>query len=94
MELVVHSKKPLFQQKFEKKLYHFNRNSHFRSAKMIQLDIWSQSWTQNPTLTPSIVRNLTLTLPKNLCLLMTSTPQPCLQQHTSCPKHHIVKNKA
>ena len=29
MEIVVHSKKSLFQQKFHKKLYHFNRNSQF-----------------------------------------------------------------
>ena len=27
MEIMVHSKKPPFQQKFQKKLYHFNRNS-------------------------------------------------------------------
>jgi len=27
VEIVVHSKKSLFQQKFPKKLYHFNRNS-------------------------------------------------------------------
>ena len=32
MEIVVHSKKPLFLQKFQKKLYHFNRNSRFRSV--------------------------------------------------------------
>ena len=31
MEIVVHSKKSLFQQKFQKKLYHFNRNSQFKS---------------------------------------------------------------
>ena len=31
MEIVVHSKKYLFQQKFQKKLYHFNRNSQFKS---------------------------------------------------------------
>jgi len=30
MEIVVHSKKYVIQQKFEKKLYHFNRNSQFR----------------------------------------------------------------
>jgi len=32
MEIVVHSKKSLFQQKFQKKLYHFNRNTQFRSV--------------------------------------------------------------
>ena len=32
MEIVVHSKKLLFLQKFQKKLNHFNRNSHFRSV--------------------------------------------------------------
>jgi len=33
------------QQKFQKKLYHFNRNSQFKSAilKMIQLDIRSRT---------------------------------------------------
>jgi len=29
MEIAVHSKKSLFQQKFQKKLYQFNRNSQF-----------------------------------------------------------------
>jgi len=48
VEIVVHSKKSLFQQKFQKKLYHFNRNSHFKSVilKMIQLDIQSRSRTK------------------------------------------------
>jgi len=48
MEIVVHSKKSLFQQKLQKKLYHFNRNSQFWSVmqKMIQLDIPSRSWTK------------------------------------------------
>jgi len=32
MEIVVHSKNYLFQQKFQKKLYHFNRNSQLRSV--------------------------------------------------------------
>jgi len=32
MEIVVHSKKPLFQQKFHKKLYHFYSKSQFRSV--------------------------------------------------------------
>ena len=31
MEIVVHNKNPLFQQKFHKKLYRFNRNSQLRS---------------------------------------------------------------
>jgi len=47
MEIVVHSKKSLLQQKFKKKLFHFNRNSQFKGVilKMIQLDIWSRSRT-------------------------------------------------
>ena len=32
METGVHSKKSLFQQKFQKKLYHFDRNSQFKSV--------------------------------------------------------------
>jgi len=32
MEIVVHSTKSPFQQKFQKKLYHFNRNSQFKSG--------------------------------------------------------------
>jgi len=32
MEIVVHSKNSLFQQKFYEKLYHFNRNSHLTSV--------------------------------------------------------------
>jgi len=48
MEIVVHSNKPLFQQTFRKKLYHFNRNSQFRSVmSKIQFDIRSR--TKNPT---------------------------------------------
>ena len=45
MEIMVHSKKALFQQKFQKKLYHFNRNSQCKSviSKMIHLDIPSRS---------------------------------------------------
>jgi len=31
-EILVHSKKSLIQQKFQKKLYHFNWNSQFRSV--------------------------------------------------------------
>jgi len=51
MEIVVHSKKSQFQQEFQKKLYHFNRNSEFRSVmqKMNQLDIRSRGRTKNPT---------------------------------------------
>jgi len=33
MKIVVHSKNSLLQQKFHKKLYHFNRNSQLRSAR-------------------------------------------------------------
>jgi len=32
MEVVVHGKKFLFQQKFQKKLHRFNRNSQFKSV--------------------------------------------------------------
>jgi len=32
MEIVEHGKKSLVQQKFQIKLYHFNRNSQFRSV--------------------------------------------------------------
>jgi len=32
VEIVAHSKKSLFQQKFQKKFYHFNMNSQFRSV--------------------------------------------------------------
>jgi len=32
METGVHSKKSLFQQKFQKELYHFDRNSQFKSV--------------------------------------------------------------
>jgi len=32
MEIVVHSKKSLFQQKFQKKLYNLNTNTQFRSV--------------------------------------------------------------
>jgi len=45
MEIVVPSKNSLFQQKFHKKLYHFNRNSQLTSVmqKMIQLDFRSRT---------------------------------------------------
>ena len=68
MKIVVHSKKSLTQQKFQKKLYHFNRNSN--------LEVWYKKWSswasgigvgqKNPTPTPSVVRNPTP--PKNLRL--------------------------
>jgi len=32
MEIVLHSKKSLFQQKFQKKLYHFNKDFQFGSV--------------------------------------------------------------
>jgi len=32
MEIIVHSKKSVFQQKFQKKLFYFNRNSQFGSV--------------------------------------------------------------
>ena len=81
MEIVVHSEKFLFEQKFRKKLYHFNRNSHFWSVmlKMIQLDIRGQ--TKNLTPTTSVVRNSTS--PKKLRLLM--TPQPCFFSYVFPP---------
>jgi len=49
---------------------------------MIQLDIWSRSRTKkttrtkNPTPTPSVVRNPTLTPPKNIRLLTPPTRNP------------------
>ena len=45
MEIVVHSKKSLFEQKFQEKLHHFNRNSQLCSVMqvMIQLDIRSRT---------------------------------------------------
>jgi len=48
MEVVVHSKKSLIQQKFQKKLYYFNKNSQFRSVmqKMIQVGIRSRGRTK------------------------------------------------
>jgi len=46
MEIVVHSKKSLFQQKFQKKLYKFNRNSKFRS---VESDSDSDSTQKPPT---------------------------------------------
>jgi len=75
MDIVVPSNKSLFQQTFQKKLRHFNRNSQFRSVmrNMIQFDFRSRSWTKNSTPTPSVVKNPTP--PKNLRLL--ATPQPC-----------------
>jgi len=83
MEIVVHRKKSLIQQKFQKKFYYFIKNSQFRSVmwKMIQWDTRSRSWQKNPTPTPCVVRNLTPIPPKNLRLLMTPNPQPCFQGH-------------
>jgi len=37
MEIMVHSKKSLFQQKFQKKFYHFNSIS--------QLGVWCKKWS-------------------------------------------------
>ena len=67
MEIVVHGK-------FQKKLYHFNRNSQLRSVmyKRIQLNI--PVGQKNPTPALSVVRNPTP--PKNLRLLMTPAPHP------------------
>ena len=74
MQIVVHSKKYLFQQKFQRKLYYFNRNSQFRSVilKKIQLDIRSR--TKDPTPTPNVVMNRIP--PKNLRILRTPAPTP------------------
>jgi len=80
MEIVVHSKNSLFQQKFQKKLYHFNRNSN--------MGVWCKKWSdwtsgvgvrqKNPTPTPnpSVVRNPTPTPPKILRFLATPKPIP------------------
>jgi len=40
MEIVTDTKKYLFQQKFHKKLYQFNRNSQFKSV-MQKLSSWA-----------------------------------------------------
>ena len=60
-----------FQWKFQKKLYHFNANSQLGvwCKKLIRLEFRSR--TKNPTSTPSVVRNLTPTPPKNLRPLAT-----------------------
>jgi len=69
LEIVPRSKKPLFQQKFRKELYHFDRNSQFRSV-MLKWPTWTSGVGQkNPTPTPSVVRNSTPTPTKNLRLL-------------------------
>jgi len=52
MEIVVHSKKSLFQQKFQKKLYHFNRISQFRSVILIQMDSRSRTKKSDSQLPP------------------------------------------
>jgi len=44
---------------------------------MIQLVIRSRTKNATPTPIPSVVRNPTLTPPKNLRILTTPTPQPC-----------------
>jgi len=66
MEIVVHSKKSQLQQKFQKKLYHFNRNCQFRNYvkndSMIQLDIRSRSRCQESDFTQK-----------------PPTPQPCFK---------------
>jgi len=51
MEIVLHSKESLFQQKFQKKLDYFNRNFQLMNVmlKMIQLDFQSRTQTKNPT---------------------------------------------
>jgi len=93
MEIVVHSKKSLFQQKFQKKLYHLNKYSQFKSVilKIIQLDIWSL--TNKSTLTPSVVRNPTPTPPKTsdslrLWLQLCNTAMRSDSLHTFlCSKH-------
>ena len=45
MEIVEHSKNSLYQQKFQKKWYHFNRIAQLSSVmqEMIQLDFQSES---------------------------------------------------
>ena len=79
MEIVVHSKKPLLQQKFQKKLYRFNRIpiSGVRRKKLSNCT--SGVGQRNPNAIPSVVRNPTPTPPKNLRLLTTLTPQPWLK---------------
>jgi len=72
MEIVVHSKKYLLLQNFQKKLHHLNRNSQLRNVivKVIYCNWASGVGQKNPTTTPSVVvvRNPTPTPPKNLRL--------------------------
>jgi len=76
----------MFQQKLQKKLYHFHWNSPLRSVmqNMIQMDFRSQ--TKNPIikLSPMIVRISTSTPTKNLQLLVTPTLQPKPKLATLC----------
>ena len=84
MKIMLHSRKSLFQQKFHKKLYYFNKNANLR--------VWCKRWFNwtsgvgqklqiRPT--PSVVRNPTPTPPKKRRLVATPTlaPQPWLQHY-------------
>jgi len=65
MEIVVHSKNSLFEQKFQTKLPFQQEFSTYKfDVKIIQLYFWSP--TKNLALTPSVVSNPTP--PKNLQL--------------------------
>ena len=55
MEIMVNSKNILFQQKFQKKLYHFNRNSQFEECNVkdnavAHLESDTKTWLQLPVL--------------------------------------------
>jgi len=79
MEIVLHSKKSV-STKVSKEILPFQQAFSIQSVmlKVIQLDARSRGWTKNPTttLTPSVVRNPTLTPnpPKKLQLLTIPTP--------------------
>jgi len=95
MEIVVHSKKSLFQEKFQKNLYHFNKNSQFESvmSKNDPIGHPESELGKNPIPTPTVVRNPTLTPPKNLLLLTTpiATPALTLQPCCTCEFYKFLK---
>jgi len=64
MEIVVHSKKSLFQQKFQKKLYHFKRNSQ---------------WKNDAVGHPELESDKKIRLQVLLGIRLLTTLQPCTQ---------------
>jgi len=80
MEIVVHSKKPLFQQTIRRKLYHFNKNPLPRSvmSKNDPLGL-PESESDKEIRHRLLVLNPSLTPPKNLQLITTPTLDPTPQ---------------